>query len=89
MAGKVGIKESLEVLDAVEVLLQDLKKVLADGRIGLGDVGVIFDLLKQFPTLNAGIQGADQVPAEIKDLDTDEAQLLIAKALAIVAIFQK
>lgn len=84
----VGIKESLEVLAAVEVLLKDLKKVLADGKIGFGDVGVIFDLLGQFQVLNAGLQGADQVPAELKDLDSAEAEVLVARALAIAAIFQ-
>lgn len=82
------VKESVEVLDAVKVLLQDLKKVLADGKIGLGDVGVVFDLLKQLPVLNAGLQGADQIPAEMKDLDAEESALLVAKAMEIVAIFK-
>ncbi len=84
----VGIKESLEVLGAIEVLLKDHKKVLADGKIGLSDIGVIFDLLKQLPELNAGLQGADQIPAEVKDLDADESALLVAKAMEIVAIFK-
>jgi len=83
-----GIKESLEVLEAVKVLLEDLKKVLADGKLGLGDIGVIFSILQQFPTLNAGIQGANLVPVEIKDLDADESAVLVAKALEIVAIFK-
>lgn len=84
-----GIKESMEVLDAVEVLLKDLKKILADGKISFGDIGIIFDLLGQFQVLNLGLQGADQVPAELKDLDPAESELLLAKALAIAAIFKK
>jgi hypothetical protein len=84
----VSIKESLEALEAVKVLLQDLKKVLADGKISIGDVGVIFDLLKQFPVLNAGVQGADQILPELKDVDSGEAEQLMAKALEIAAIFK-
>lgn len=83
-----SIKESLEVLEAVKVLLGDLKKVLADGKISIGDVGVIFDLLKQLPVLNAGLQGAEQIPAELKDIDAEESALLMAKALEIVALFK-
>ncbi len=83
-----GIKESLEALEDVAILLKDIKRVLADGKISLSDVGVIFDLLKQLPVLNAGLQGADQIPLEIKDLDADESALLMAKAMEIVAIFK-
>lgn len=83
-----GIKESMEVLDAVEVLLKDLKKMLADGKIGLGDIGVVFDLIGQLGTLNAGVQGANQVPAELKDLDPEESAQLAAKAMSLAAIFQ-
>lgn len=84
-----GIKESMEVLDAVEVLLKDLKKILADGKISFGDIGIIFDLLGQFQVLNLGLQGADQVLVELKDLDSAESELLVAKALAIAAIFKR
>lgn len=84
----VGIKESLEVLDAVELLLKDLKKVLADGKVGFGDIGIIFDLLGQFPTLNAAYQGRQLVIPELKDIDSAEAEKLMAKALIIAAIFQ-
>lgn len=83
-----GIKETVELLDAVGVLLLDLKKILADGRINLGDVGVIFDLLGQFQALNAGVAGADKIPAEMSDLSPEESQVLIAKALSLVAIFK-
>ena len=84
----VGVKESLEVLEAVRVLLVDIKKVLADGKISTGDVGVIFDLLRQLSTLNADLEGVEKVPAKDKDLDAQEADLLIATAMELVAIFK-
>lgn len=81
----VGIKETLEVLEAVRLLVVDLRKILADGKISTGDVGVIFDLLRQLPALNAGLQGVELVPLEVKDIDAQEAEKLIAKALEIGA----
>lgn len=81
----VGIKETLEVLEAVRLLVVDLRKVLADGKISTGDVDVIFDLLRQLPALNAGLQGVELVPVEVKDIDAQEAEKLIAKALEIGA----
>lgn len=83
-----GVKESLEVLEAVRVLLLDVKSVMADGKINVGDMGVVFDLLRQLGTLNAGLQGAELIPAEIGDLDAAEAEKIIAKAMELVAIFK-
>ncbi len=83
-----GIKESLEVLEAVRVLLVDVKAVMADGRINSGDIGVLFFLLRQLSTLNAGLQGSEMVFGEVKDLDPQEAEKLIAKAMELVAIFK-
>lgn len=87
MAG-TSIKESLEVLEAARVLLVDVKNVLADGKINGSDIGVLFDLLRQLGTLNAGLQGVEQIPAELKDLDAQEAEQLIAKLMALAAIFR-
>lgn len=84
----VGVKESLEVLEAVRVLLVDIKKVLADGKISTGDMGVLFDLLRQLSVLNAGLEGVDKVPAEMKDVDAQEAEMLIAKVMDLVAVFR-
>lgn len=83
----MGVKETLEVLEAVKVLAESGKKVLADGKVSIGDIGTLLDLMKKFPVVNAGIQGAELVPVEIKDLDAEEAELLVAKALEIAAIF--
>jgi 3-deoxy-D-manno-octulosonate 8-phosphate phosphatase KdsC-like HAD superfamily phosphatase len=83
-----GIKESLEVLEAVKVLLVDIKAVLKDGKINMDDVGVVFDLLRQLSTLNAGVEGVSQVPGEVMDLDAKEAEQVIAKAMELVAIFR-
>ena len=84
----MDIKETLEALEGVKDLAQDVKDVLADGKIGFGDLGVIFKLMNQFSVLNAAIQGAGLIGAELKDLDPVEAEVLMAKVNEIVAIFK-
>jgi hypothetical protein len=84
----VGIKETLEALAGVEALAQDAKQVLADGKITFGDLGVLFALMNQFGVLNAAIQGSGLIGAEIKDLDSAEAEQLMAKVNEIVALFK-
>ncbi len=82
-----GVKESVEALEAARVIIVLVKKVLADGKLTTGDIGVIFDVVRSMNTLNAGIQGVDQVVAELKDLSAEEAEIVIAKAMEIVALF--
>ncbi len=83
---EMGVKESLEALEALRLLVLDVKKVLADGKISTADIGVVFDVLNQMPALNAGIKGVELVPAEIKDIDAQEAELLVKKALELAAL---
>lgn len=82
-----GVKNILEALEAARVILAIVKKVLADGKINTGDIGVVFELVRALSVLNAGIQDLDQVLAEVKDMDAAEADLVIAKAMELVALF--
>lgn len=82
------IKESVEALEAAKVILGIVKKVLADGKVNVGDIGVLFELVSALGVLNAGIQGVALIPGELKELDAAESQELINKALEIVALFK-
>jgi hypothetical protein len=84
-----GVKETLEALEAARVILVIFKKVMADGKITTGDIGAVFDLVRAMSVLNAGIAGVEQVPHEMKDLDAQEAEQVIAKAMEIVGLFVK
>lgn len=85
MAEAKGIKETLELLEGVKVLIVEAKKVLADGKVSLADLPVVLGLLQKFSVLNAAVQGVDEVVSEAKDLSSDEATLVIAKVLELVA----
>lgn len=80
-----GIKESLELLEGLKVLIVDGKKVLADGKIGLEDLPVAMELLGQLNTLTLAAQGVTDVPKELGDLSQEEITILVAKVFELVA----
>ena len=83
-----GIKESLELLEGVKMLAADVKKVMADGKVDMADIGVLMDLLSQFSVLSEAVKGADQISMEVKDLSAEEINELVPKVLEIVAVIR-
>jgi hypothetical protein len=79
-----GIKESLELLQGIKVLAVDAKKIMANGKLDLSDLGVAMDLLKQLGTLSSAVQGIDQISSEVKDLSPEEVNQLAQKVLEVV-----
>lgn len=79
------IKESMELLEGLKLLAIESKKLMADGKVNLGDLPVLLDLVQNVGVLAAAVQGADQVGAELKELSSEELQKLGEKVLEIVA----
>ncbi len=77
------IDQTLEVLAAVELLAVAGKKVAKDG-LSLADLPEALELLKHLDVLVAAVKGADEVVAEIKDLDQGELIVLGTKVVEIV-----
>ena len=81
---KTGIKETRELLVAIKDFAVLAGKVMEDGKVGLDDLShVLAELPKIGKTIEA-FKGLDQLPAEFKDLDGQEIQVLIDEVLAIV-----
>ena len=80
-----GIKEVMELLAGLEVVAVAAKKALADGKVNLEDAKVLFDLIDKLAVLVEAVKGADQIPAEVKDLTGEELQAIAAKVLQVVA----
>lgn len=78
-------KETTELLTGIETLLVSAKKMFADGKVNLADLPALMSLLNKVGEITAAIQGADQVPAEIKDLSPEEAQQVVEKLFAVIA----
>lgn len=77
----MGIKESMEVLNALEAVVDFVGRSLADGKIDLRDlVGVI----PMLGVLKDAFVGGQLVPAELKDGTVDEWQQLATKAMTVV-----
>lgn len=80
-----GIKESKEVIAALVEVLKDLGPILKDGFQAGQDLTAILTLVvanEQFKSkLQAAIDGADKIPAEVSDLSiTESVELLIVIA---------
>jgi hypothetical protein len=88
MAETKGVKECLELLEGVKVVGVAVKKVLADGKVSVGDLPVLVEVLGKFSVLVDSVQGLDQVPAEFKDLSADEANQLLAKVLELITVIK-
>lgn len=73
--GKIGIKETKEVLKVGLLLQGALKASLADGKFGFEDIAQFIPLLG---SVSGAISGADQIPSELADLDGEEFDELVA-----------
>lgn len=69
---KVGIKESKEFIDALKLVAKTGKKINADGKVDLKDLPHVIELATNSSVLASGVEGAGQIPEEIKDLTTEE-----------------
>ncbi len=81
----VGVKETLEVLKAVELVAVSVAEVFKDGKVTIADLPTLANLAKNSQIVAAGIEGADKVPTEIKDLSQEEIIQIVGAAYALVA----
>ena len=79
-----SIKESMELLDGVLVLVQEYKKVMADGKVSFDDLPVLLGLMSKVATVTAAVEGADQVVEEAKDFSAEEINQIVGKVVEIV-----
>ncbi len=70
---ETGIKESVEVLDAFDLLVEARHEALQDGVINYKDIPVGIKLINRLDLFLKAVKGAEKIPKEIKDIDKDEA----------------
>ena len=76
-ASSVGVTSSLTVLDFVVKLVAAIEVAEADGKLTFSDILALKDVV---PTVKPMLDALHSVPDELKDLDADEVEQLIAKA---------
>lgn len=79
-----GIKETLELLESLEILAVSGAKIAKDGKLMPSDLTVIYDLLLQSGKLSEGFKGLNSLPVEIKDLNSEEIESIISKTFVII-----
>ena len=89
---KIGIKETSDVLVAVNLLAVELIKLVKDG-IQASDAAVLVAIISSNePVKNAlfaAFNNISAVPAEVKDLDVSEVvQLIVAQAQQVPSILE-
>ncbi len=72
---KLGIQQTSEALDAS---LHLAKRIIEIRKKGVGGLN---DLLALYTEVKTGIEGGDQIPAEMKDLDPEEMEALLKQSL--------
>jgi len=78
-----GIKETLELLVAIEALAVAGAKIAKDKKVGVDDLPTAVELLKKLDVVLSGIKDIDQLDEEVKDLDEAELIAIVSKILII------
>lgn len=76
---KKGNKETKDVLALGFAFAKAYKAAKADGQVNSMDLPL---LVSAFPALGPALEGIDQVPAELKDLDLEEVGDILAFSAA-------
>jgi hypothetical protein len=83
-----GIKETLEFLESVEVLVVEGKKIAKDG-VSLADIPEALELFKKLDVIIAGGKDADKIyKEELKELDQSELIQIGAKVFEVINAFK-
>lgn len=81
---KIGINETLEILDGVKEAAIFVAKVASDKKISIADLQYVPELAKKFDVFKSAISGAEKAIGEAKDLDSTEAVMLVAKVYELI-----
>lgn len=76
MSEKKSIKETLEMLEGMGEAAAIVKKI-AEGGLSIADLAHIKDVAAALPVMKEAVDGADEIPAELKDLDKVEVTQII------------
>ena len=86
---KSGIKETLELLNAVQFLAVNVAAALKDGKINIDDLPVLLNLMKEVRIIIDGIRDFKEIPGEIGDIDQEEIVQLGFKIYEIIRAVKK
>ena len=77
-----GIKDTVELVVALRDSVRALRAALKDGKLGLSDLPLAWDLRDKAA---AAADGMRNIPAEVSDLDVAEIKVLVSLVVDIGA----
>lgn len=80
---KIGIKESLELFAAIELLAISGIDIAKDG-FDMSDISKVLELVKKSDVIISGVKDIDMLDDEVKDLDQAELMQLGVVAFAMI-----
>lgn len=80
---KKSVKELKDVVVLLAQIANSSVSALKDGKVGVEDLSLF---LKLIPLLPAAVDGAAQIPAELKDVDAAEVKELADAVVANLAL---
>lgn len=69
-------KEADELLEAIKFFLLTRKNIMEDGKVDFRDFPVLIDALANFDVVIEGVEGAEKIPDEMRELSALEAMEL-------------
>lgn len=79
----MDIKETQELLNAVEVLAVAGAKIAKDKKVNAEDLPAVIELVKKLDVVLSGIKDLDKLDEEVKDLDEAELIAIVSKVMII------
>lgn len=79
----MDIKETLELLNAVEVLATAGAKIAKDKKVNAEDLPAAIELVKKLDVVLDGMRDLDKLDEEVKDLDEAELIAIVSKVIII------
>lgn len=87
MEEKLGVFELKDIIDGVLALEKIGVEVMKDGKVSMADLPVLMALLPQTAVaVYKAIEGADKIPAELKDLSVAEGSELVAHVVTKLSV---
>jgi len=77
----MDINNTKELIDAIKLVGLNSKKAFADGKIAFTDFQYLIDIAVNSEKLIKALDGINEVPKEVKDINAVEAQELVAYLL--------
>lgn len=78
---KTGIRNTTEIIALAAALGIAVRNAQSDGKVNASDIG---ELIAVVPRIAPAIEGADEIPAELRDLDPAEAEQLKQQVVTAV-----